>query len=275
MSKRDAQLFLFQSTHPRGVRHEYETFDDADDFVSIHAPAWGATGSSPPSVAMKTGFQSTHPRGVRLPARRAKTRRMRFNPRTRVGCDMYILNRMRKQFVCFNPRTRVGCDFSSSTSRLQGKEFQSTHPRGVRQRLIENFIGKLRFQSTHPRGVRLPARRAKTRRMRFNPRTRVGCDMYILNRMRKQFVCFNPRTRVGCDFSSSTSRLQGKEFQSTHPRGVRQRLIENFIGKLRFQSTHPRGVRLARPTSCPMSRKFQSTHPRGVRHGDSTLCKSF
>ena len=35
-------------------------------FVSIHAPAWGATTGSMTSSTRKAKFQSTHPRGVRL-----------------------------------------------------------------------------------------------------------------------------------------------------------------------------------------------------------------
>ena len=57
---------MFQSTHPRGVRHYSATNGATIAFnVSIHAPARGATptGSSP---SKSTTFQSTHPRGVRL-----------------------------------------------------------------------------------------------------------------------------------------------------------------------------------------------------------------
>ncbi len=56
----------FQSTHPRGVRHVSNHMPQAVEFVSIHAPTWGATGS--------------RMRCVRTPC---------FNPRTHVGCDEY------------------------------------------------------------------------------------------------------------------------------------------------------------------------------------------
>ena len=55
--------------------------------------------------------------------------------------------------------------------------FQSTHPRGVRQKTEVSIHGSYQ---------------------RFNPRTRVGCDP----RLCRYFCwvsCFNPRTRVGCD----------------------------------------------------------------------------
>ena len=59
-------LLQFQSTHPRGVRHERRQIAEAQRDVSIHAPAWGAT---PDDVRVNTVF-------------------LRFNPRTRVGCDV-------------------------------------------------------------------------------------------------------------------------------------------------------------------------------------------
>ena len=81
-------LFLFQSTHPRGVRPHQGARPPASGIVSIHAPAWGAT----------------------FPRRDSRSFR-----------------------VCFNPRTRVGCDPSITASAPSPHLFQSTHPRGVRQ----------------------------------------------------------------------------------------------------------------------------------------------
>ena len=107
--KAENQKAEFQSTHPRGVRHEYETFDDADDFVSIHAPAWGATGSRYVEYLRYLGF----------------------NPRTRVGCDPYMLRQYEIK-LGFNPRTRVGCDQGEENPFASFPTFQSTHPRGVR-----------------------------------------------------------------------------------------------------------------------------------------------
>ena len=56
--------------------------------VSIHAPAWGAT-ARPMFCPTSCRFQSTHPRGVRpAPAPPAAWKWPSFNPRTRVGCDL-------------------------------------------------------------------------------------------------------------------------------------------------------------------------------------------
>ena len=58
---------LFQSTHPRGVRPPVQTCCCCQTEISIHAPAWGATG------------------GCQLICGPT----VNFNPRTRVGCDFF------------------------------------------------------------------------------------------------------------------------------------------------------------------------------------------
>ena len=124
----------FQSTHPRGVRPT----DLADSwrmfYVSIHAPAWGAT-EYPFDGVVKLWFQSTHPRGVRqvlhcvnvivnhvsihAPAWGAtiivlielkETKFQSTHPRgvRPKRSSIYFL-----RVLCFNPRTRVGCDLTS------------------------------------------------------------------------------------------------------------------------------------------------------------------
>ena len=79
------------------------------------------------------------------------------------------------------------------------------------------------FQSTHPRGVRQVRRNQFRGSLDFNPRTHVGCD-YGLSKRCKSFFYFNPRTHVGCDFTALRF-FPAKPFQSTHPRGVRPRQI--------------------------------------------------
>ncbi len=56
------EVGLFQSTHPHGVRRQNSPLGNLE-WVSIHAPAWGAACSS----SFGTSFDS-------------------FNPRTRMGC---------------------------------------------------------------------------------------------------------------------------------------------------------------------------------------------
>ncbi len=145
-----------------------------NQYVSIHAPARGAT-PRPSSVSQLNQYVSiTHPRGVRLAHRSRDKLRKRFNPRTRAGATPKLVI------------TYVGI------------RFQSTHPRGVRRTPACPAIFRRLFQSTHPRGatwggrlgrrnhrvsIHAPARGA-TRRRRSLRRGRAG---------------FNPRTAAGCD----------------------------------------------------------------------------
>ena len=102
---------IFQSTHPRRVRHANKAFSAIEDDISIHAPAKGATRHKGRGCHGGIEFQSTHPRRVRriifiilstpkiisihAPAKGAtKTYQVSshqskyFNPRTREGCDV-------------------------------------------------------------------------------------------------------------------------------------------------------------------------------------------
>ena len=78
---------VFQSTHPRGVRHFTISSISAGKDISIHAPAWGAT------KCMHIHF-FVFGISIHAPAWGATKSRPKqalsnyhFNPRTRVGCD--------------------------------------------------------------------------------------------------------------------------------------------------------------------------------------------
>ena len=81
------KLGVFQSTHPRRVRHADAELAVIGGNVSIHAPTQGATGQS-----------ASQPAGS-----------SRFNPRTHAGCD-YSSQDASTARACFNPRTHAGCD---------------------------------------------------------------------------------------------------------------------------------------------------------------------
>ena len=79
------------------------------EYISIHAPARGATDLTPELRAMAK-FQSTLPRGERRNVRRRCWRLYRyFNPRSREGSDWEVKNADTKQ-KNFNPRSREGSD---------------------------------------------------------------------------------------------------------------------------------------------------------------------
>ena len=79
-------------------------------YVSIHAPAGGATAYKPSPLWLLRMFQSTRPRGARLAGS---------------GPD-------RASNRCFNPRARGGRDAESQAELQMLRKFQSTRPRGAR-----------------------------------------------------------------------------------------------------------------------------------------------
>ena len=122
---------LFQSTHPRRVRL-LTTFPDCSKIlISIHAPAKGAT--APVEEEAIAEFISIH-----APAKGAtvacwlfssgnlfqSTHPRRVRPKTSLTSVVKFY---------FNPRTRKGCDAACRKNGDRKQKFQSTHPRRVRQ----------------------------------------------------------------------------------------------------------------------------------------------
>ena len=196
-SKYGNHPFLFQSTHPHGVRLQTSFSVQSRIGVSIHAPARGAT-----------------------LARRAHLRCVVcFNPRTRTGCDRCIDIRIGK-IICFNPRTRTGCDlglFKRSFDLLSFNPRTRTgcDLKGQRPcRPITCFNPRtrtgcdsksLKYECSKKVSIHAPARGA------------TSYEFQICNKS----SCFNPRTRTGCDVKEAVCTGTVRVFQSTHPHGVR------------------------------------------------------
>ena len=130
----------FQSTRPRGARPTDFGGQPPMETVSIHAPAWGATGNSSCNLWSRKvsihapawgatlpcgGYGAGCPVSIHAPAWGATRKRpwmplwmRRFNPRARVGRDDIFLS-TELAFTCFNPRARVGRDDSPVCSRLR------------------------------------------------------------------------------------------------------------------------------------------------------------
>ena len=189
-------------------------------YISIHAPAWGAT-----------LVQKAHGRefiiSIHAPAwgateirkvTHAPTRD--FNPRARVGRDHYSVNYELDEDD-FNPRARVGRDACRRARReinvisihapawgATGRTgvwrrvqlFQSTRPRGARRRAGLGASRATEFQSTRPRGARRRRADDLFGGTDFNPRARVGRDFYADTAF-LSYLHFNPRARVGRDWS--------------------------------------------------------------------------
>ena len=137
----------------------------------------------------------------------------------------------KRAIMRFNPRTRVGCDATRRRQFSKKSWFQSTHPRGVRR--SPHGGGGRGLLCFNPR-TRVGCDQYGILFLEvigcFNPRTRVGCDD---NSRRppdlRDYVSihapawgatvagvegglhgggFNPRTRVGCDcFHVLSSRV--------------------------------------------------------------------
>ena len=90
-----------------GATRRYR-FQRAYRSISIHAPAWGATQDGP-TLSKITGFQSTRPRGARLPSCKVVQLTQRFQS-TRPRGARRSLCMQRLSTADFNPRARVGRD---------------------------------------------------------------------------------------------------------------------------------------------------------------------
>ena len=169
---------MFQSTHPRGVRHLTGVIDLlARQFQSTHPR--GVRQDIWQAAFDNKLFQSTHPRGVR----RGRTSawcpcREGFNPRTRVGCDAQG-DGQRPDLL----RVSIHAPAWGATRDLalvlagQGKvsihapAWGATGFQGKRGRIEAVSIHAPAWGATHSDRGTDHAQRC------FNPRTRVGCDL--------------------------------------------------------------------------------------------------
>ena len=165
-------------------------------------------------------------------------------------------------------------------------QFQSTHPRRVRQR--DELLMPLSdlFQSTHPRRVRqMGTKQGRSARLMFqstHPR-RVRQQLYDMSNSIQQFQSthprrvrrrkritvfsswsFNPRTHEGCDLVGVRG-LQRFDVSIHAPTKGATQLRGRMVCYQRFQSTHPRRVRHRHKSTNASLSTFQSTHPRRVR----------
>ncbi len=126
-------LLIFQSTHPRGVRHYCHRKDMPIEMISIHAPARGAT-----VFTLVGEVISDH-----------------FNPRTREGCDNRCTQK-RKGKQYFNPRTREGCDDQSSGAGSTASDFNPRTREGCDQRDIAYWLQRRISIHAPARGATAP-----------------------------------------------------------------------------------------------------------------------
>ena len=173
----------FQSTLPRGER-QVSTRERAKIIsISIHAPTRGATNPGTYGTGCPR-FQSTLPRGERL------------------DCDERIADRI--EAISIHAPTR------GATERLRptGTPGRNFNPRshegsdGDRDGWEQQYYG---FQSTLPRGERQKFRGQNQHHADFNPRSHEGSDVFLTFCIKKPLRNFNPRSHEGSDLDSSSA----------------------------------------------------------------------
>jgi len=120
----------------------------------------------------------------------------------------------------FNPRTRTGCDLKLLESRCVNPVSIHAPARGATLLQKHECSREGGFNPRTRTGCDPPPPGTTTLLFSFNPRTRTGCDAFIMlsSLTRKRF---NPRTRTGCDEKRRPLPAVNRVVQSTHPHGVR------------------------------------------------------
>ena len=172
--------------------------DRQEHFISIHAPAWGATFAGITGVRV-VQFQSTLPHGER----------QKFHGYTVVDLRD------------FNPRSRMGSDRRIHLMREAPTAFQSTLPHGERR--MERELRKPCISIS----IHAPAWGATL--FFFDTQTCFKISIHapawgatnIIYSVATVIADFNPRSRMGSDRPRLTSLSFATLFQSTLPHGER------------------------------------------------------
>ena len=235
----------FQSTRPRGARHD-EAYAAADRFQ----------------------FQSTRPRGARLDGCITRAWCVGFNPRARAGRDNCASYSCRHTVVSIHAPAR-GATHSCPICGHRWVVSIHAPARGATN-ARQGFSDMLKFQSTRPRGARLPRRVFQPRPARFNPRARAGRDTPGEGAGR-ELVGFQSTRPRGARPPRAVVVMGVHGFQSTRPRGARQRPAGELVCVADVSIHAP--ARGATGELAPMLDfiAFQSTRPRGARPSPSRL----
>ena len=207
----------FQSTRPRGARRRQCARRVHRRFVSIHAPARGAT---PDTLrpAKAEAFQSTRPRGARLQPLDFRRVRSEFQSTRPRGA-----RRNRFRFSCFALHVSIHAPARGATH----------HP--------GSSCSIAWFQSTRPRGARRRSCRRNQRERCFNPRAREGRDAPAQKRRRIFDVSIHAPARGATIPDEPAAALAGVSIHAP-ARGATSATMRLTSASL-FQSTRPRGAR--------------------------------
>ena len=163
----------FQSTRPRGARHQ--TFLQTKDEKSFNPRAHVGRDGCPD---------------------RSRSARCSFNPRAHVGRDEQILHRAVHRHVSIHAPTWGATQ--APLARQRRGDVSIHAPTWGATKLRWLVSDEEMFQSTRPRGARRKVWIHREGAQGFNPRAHVGRDIWIGPSL-PLYVCFNPRAHVGRD----------------------------------------------------------------------------
>ena len=145
---------IFQSTLPQRERLFNFARGSESPFISIHAPAKGAT-TGITLLMYFTVFQSSLPRRKRLNRCKDVQKAYGISILAPAKGATTATVRLKRWHRHFNPRSRKGSDLPQKRKRRYIRIFQSTLPR--RERRVSWYFSSVssRFQSTLPRRERL------------------------------------------------------------------------------------------------------------------------
>ena len=236
-----------------------------DYFVSIHAPARGATSSACRSV-LCSKFQFTRPRGARQwrPVKSHWFVAFQFTrPRGARPRDVGT-TRITSKFQFTRPR---GARQRSSACRRSENLFQFTRPRGARPSSFSLSLDFFVFQFTRPRGARR-SRRAKMWRKRGFQFTRPR-GARLVRRLRAEaghMVSIHAPAR-GATFVNGLLMVCSGVSIHAPARGATTSISSGSGSAVRFNSRAREGRDAQGPVMQGQGERFQFTRPRGARLG--------
>ena len=201
-------------------------------YISIHAPAWGATADTSIKGSILVIFQSTLPRGERrskavpiastpvfqstLPRGERRTSFCpvrflgHFNPRSRVGSDSLTLDsEVSKDISIHAPAWGATCVFSGNPTI--DNDFNPRSRVGSDGYMYTFLLSSRNFNPRSRVGSDYIAPNRTGMMRNFNPRSRVGSDISLPVGLSEE-QNFNPRSRVGSDLEAFQMKSQSCNF---------------------------------------------------------------
>ena len=232
-------------------------------FISIHAPAKGATKDS--TVLAHIIRISIHApaKGATQPAIHAERQSDHFNPRSREGSDKHCGQTLTS--CCdFNPRSREGSDARRRGARGNTGNFNPRSREGSDAAVGVGYRHNRNFNPRSREGSDSAAHSALIVHINFNPRSREGSDVACSFRFSDLSISIHAPAKGATE---SECTVAGNADISIHAPAKGATFSWVFIGftAAQFQSTLPRRERQFFQYFHVLLFQFQSTLPRRER----------